>query len=384
MSTTLPLATPPRAATVVLTALIPFGCGYYLSYLFRTMNAVISPHLVREFSLEPADLGFLTSVYFITFAAMQIPLGVILDRYGPRRVQTVLLLVAALGAAMFAIGDSLLAITIGRGLIGVGVASCLMSSFKANALWWPRERLALMNNLIMAFGGVGALSATAPVHALLTVTDWRTLFVGLAIVTAALAVVTFLVVPERRSTTVSSASIVDQFAALPAIFRSRVFWRYAGVRRSVLDFLFYLYVVSDALGGALAARCGRLQPGGGRRLHVSDSAGHVLRRFGKRRDGGPAAPARRGTGTYFPLCRGYCHVAPGVSGRGPIGVSGVFLDGIFLDRIVDHPQFHDSDRTVSTGTDRPGHYIGESDSVHFRVRGAMGHRRNHRNICRQA
>jgi MFS family permease len=228
LSATLPLDAPPRAAAVVLTVLIPFGCGYYLSYLFRTMNAVISPHLVREFSLNPADLGFLTSVYFITFAAMQIPLGVILDRYGPRRVQTALLLVAALGATMFAIGDSLLAITIGRGLIGAGVASCLMSSFKANALWWPRERLALMNNLIMAFGGVGALSATAPVHALLTVTDWRMLFVGLAIVTAALAVVTFLVVPERRSATVSSAGIVEQFAALPAIFRNRVFWRYAG------------------------------------------------------------------------------------------------------------------------------------------------------------
>lgn len=218
----------PRGSTIVLTVLIPFGCGYYLSYLFRTMNAVISPDLVSEFGLDPADLGFLTSVYFITFAAMQIPLGVILDRYGPRRVQTALLLVAALGAALFAVGDNFLAISIGRGLIGIGVASCLMSSFMANAIWWPRERLALMNNLIMAFGGVGALSATAPVHALLSVTDWRTLFLGLAIITAALAVITFVVVPERRSTAVTSTSIIEQFSALPAIFRNRVFWRYAG------------------------------------------------------------------------------------------------------------------------------------------------------------
>jgi MFS family permease len=220
-------ATPPRAAKVVMTVLIPFGCGYYLSYLFRTVNAVISPYLVSEFDLNPADLGFLTSIYFVTFAAMQVPLGVILDRYGPRRVQTALLLVAALGAAVFAMGDSLLAITIGRGLIGAGVASCLMSSFTANAIWWPRERLALMNNLIMTFGSIGALSATAPVHALLAVTDWRTLFAGLAVVTAVLAVVTFMVVPERKSATRSPAGFGAQFAALPRIFRRRAFWRYA-------------------------------------------------------------------------------------------------------------------------------------------------------------
>ena len=220
-------AAPPRSAIIVMTVLIPFGCGYYLSYLFRTVNAVISPHLVREFGLDPADLGFLTSVYFVTFAAMQIPLGVILDQYGPRKVQTALLLVAALGAAVFALGNSFLVITIGRALIGVGVSSCLMSSFTANAIWWPKERLALMNMLIMTFGSAGALSATAPVHALLSVTDWRSLFLALAIATAVLAVVTLLVVPERRSTASRSAGFAAQFAALPEILKSRLFWRYA-------------------------------------------------------------------------------------------------------------------------------------------------------------
>lgn len=219
---------PPRAATVVLTVLVPFGCGYYLSYLFRTMNAVISPNLVAELGLTPGDLGFLTSVYFVTFAAIQIPLGVILDRYGPRRVQTVLLVVAAIGAAIFAIGDSFAWLSIGRALIGLGVASCLMSSFKANAVWWPAERLPLMNNITMAFGSFGALSATAPVEALLQVTDWRTLFGVLAAVTAALAVVTFVVVPERREAARDTTSIREQFQALPGILSSAVFWRFTG------------------------------------------------------------------------------------------------------------------------------------------------------------
>ena len=220
-------ASPHRPAAIILTVLIPFGCGYYLSYLFRTMNAVISPHLVREFGLDPADLGFLTSVYFITFAAMQIPLGVVLDRYGPRKVQAALLLFAAAGAALFSVSDSFLAITIGRALIGIGVSSCLMSSFTANAIWWPKERLALMNNLTMAFGGAGALSATAPVHALLSVTDWRTLFLVLAIVTAVLAVVTLLVVPERRAATTSSTGFAEQVSALRQILKNRMFWSFA-------------------------------------------------------------------------------------------------------------------------------------------------------------
>ena len=222
------IESPPRAATILMTVLVPFGCGYYLSYLFRTMNAVISPRLVAELGLTPGDLGFLTSVYFITFAAVQIPLGVILDRYGPRRVQTMLLIFAALGAAMFAASDAFAWLSVGRALIGFGVASCLMSSFKANAIWWPAERLPLMNNLTMAFGSFGALSATVPVEALLQVTGWRELFWGLAAVTAVLAVVTYYLVPEKSVEAEKSESMAEQFAALPGIFTSRLFWRFAG------------------------------------------------------------------------------------------------------------------------------------------------------------
>ena len=216
-----------RPAAVILTVLIPFGCGYYLSYLFRTVNAVISPQLVGEFGLTPADLGFLTSVYFVTFGSVQIPLGVVLDRYGPRRVQTALLVVAALGAAVFAAAESFLWLTVGRGLIGLGVSACLMASFKANALWWPRARLPLINNITMTFGSFGALSATVPVEALLHFTGWRELFAGLAVVTVLLAVMTYFIVPERRAGDGETATLREQFAALPAIYGSAEFWRLA-------------------------------------------------------------------------------------------------------------------------------------------------------------
>ena len=85
---------------------LPFSFGYFLSYLFRSVNAVISPNLITEFNLDASQLGLLTSVYFLTFASLQIPIGILLDRYGPRRVNAVLLTVAALGALIFSRADT--------------------------------------------------------------------------------------------------------------------------------------------------------------------------------------------------------------------------------------------------------------------------------------
>src|SRR5687767_13611510 len=99
---------------------IPFACGYFLSFFFRNVNAIISKDLAGEFSLSPADLGFLTSTYLLAFAAFQLPLGVLLDRYGPRRVVAGLLLSAAVGALVFALAKDLTSLSIGRAFIGLG------------------------------------------------------------------------------------------------------------------------------------------------------------------------------------------------------------------------------------------------------------------------
>jgi len=97
----------PTMARLIAVVFLPFAGGYFLSYLFRSTNAVIAPQLTAQVGLTAADLGLLTSCYFLAFASFQLPLGLLLDRYGPRRVQSALLLSAALGAALFAIGDSL-------------------------------------------------------------------------------------------------------------------------------------------------------------------------------------------------------------------------------------------------------------------------------------
>src|SRR5204863_9468767 len=104
----------------------PFAAGYFLSFFFRNVNAVISKDLAREFALAPSDLGFLTATYLLAFAAVQLPLGVLLDRYGPRRVVASLLCVAAAGALTFALAQDFVTLSIGRALIGFGVSAGLM------------------------------------------------------------------------------------------------------------------------------------------------------------------------------------------------------------------------------------------------------------------
>ena len=155
---------------------LPFALGYYLSYLLRTVNAVISPRLTDELGLSAASLGLLTSAYFLAFGAAQIPVGIALDRFGPRRVEAALLLLAALGSALFATADSLGALAGARALVGLGVSACLMAALKGFALWYPPERQSSMIGFIMAAGSLGALTASVPLEAVLPVLGWRGAF----------------------------------------------------------------------------------------------------------------------------------------------------------------------------------------------------------------
>ncbi len=205
---------------------IPFALGYFLSYVYRVVNAVIAPNLVTDLGLDPAGLGLLTSAYFLTFASFQLPLGVLLDRYGPRRVEAGLLLFAALGAFVFSVSDSLAMLVVGRALIGFGVSACLMAAFKAFVQWFPVDRLPLVNGMQMAAGGLGALFATAPVEVALRFMDWRGLFAGLAALTLLVASVVYWVVPEHAGSR-HPETLSEQVKGIRQILGSRVFWRIA-------------------------------------------------------------------------------------------------------------------------------------------------------------
>nr|WP_274390001.1 MFS transporter [Azospirillum doebereinerae] len=231
----------PGVARRVLTVFLPFALAYFLSYLYRTVNAVIADELTAALGVTAAGLGFLTSAYFIAFGLFQPPLGLLLDRYGPRRVEAALLLVAAAGAALFALGGDLAALAVGRALIGLGVSACLMAALTANVMWWPRERLPLVNGLFMACGGLGAVFATTPVRALLEITDWRGLFLGIAAATVAVAALLFVAVPERRLEGSGRATLGEMLRGTVAVLRSPVFWRLAPTCASVQGaFLAYI------------------------------------------------------------------------------------------------------------------------------------------------
>jgi len=213
---------------ILLRVFLPFAFGYFLSYLYRVVNAVIAPDLVRDVGLGAESLGLLTSAYFLTFAAFQIPLGILLDRFGPRRTEAVLLVFAAAGALVFATAENTWGLVAGRALIGFGVSACLMAAFKAFVMWFPSRRLPLINGCQMAAGGLGALAATVPVEAALTVTDWRGLFIGLAVLTMVVAALVFFVVPDRQTgTDPAVGGLRAQFAGVGRVFGSSLFWRVA-------------------------------------------------------------------------------------------------------------------------------------------------------------
>jgi len=210
----------------LLRVLIPFALAYFLSYLFRVVNAIIAPNLAADLQVGPADLGLLTSVYFVSFAAFQLPLGVLLDRFGPRRVEGGLMVFAAAGALTFGWSTGLPGLSAGRALIGLGVSSGYMAAIKAFTLWFPHHQWPRINGLHLAAGGVGALSATWPVEFALRYTDWRGVFILLAVLSALVAAAIFWGVPEKQGEA-SGTRLSDQLKGVRQVFTSALFWRVA-------------------------------------------------------------------------------------------------------------------------------------------------------------
>jgi predicted MFS family arabinose efflux permease len=203
---------------------VVFSLGYFVSYVFRGVNLVLAPLLSRDLGIDATSLGGLTSAYLVGFAGFQLPLGLLLDRYGPRRVEAALLIVAAAGSAIFAMGNDVMTLMIGRALIGIGVSACLVGAVKALSLWFPLEKLSFLNGAIFAFGGLGGAATGTPVELLMHVLGWRSLFLCLAGLTLAVAAIIFLAAPEHPGSRGRSSSLAEQWRGLIEIMRSRVFW----------------------------------------------------------------------------------------------------------------------------------------------------------------
>ena len=180
---------------VFVLVFLPFALGHFISSLLRNVNAILAPQLMAELALTPGQLGLLTSAYFFSFALVQLPVGMALDRYGPRRVQFAMLGLAALGTLAFSGSHELDQLLLARGLMGIGLAGCFMAAVKSISTWIAPARLPSVQGYLIAAGGLGAASATLPVRLALHYVDWRWLFIALAGGCAIVGLLIFLLAP---------------------------------------------------------------------------------------------------------------------------------------------------------------------------------------------
>jgi MFS family permease len=227
-------------ARLISAVFLPFASGYFLSYLFRTINGPLADRIVVEFNLNAGSLGLLTSTYFLTFTMAQLPFGPMLDRFGPRRVQSVVLTIGAMGAVLFAVASNTATLIVGRALIGLGVSGALMAGLKALTLWVPRERRSLANGAFIMSGGLGAMASTVPVTLLLPAIGWRGTFLVLAAATLLSAAVVFMVVPEATLPG-EPEGWRKNFHGLIDVYRDRAFWQVAPLSACALGTAFSIH-----------------------------------------------------------------------------------------------------------------------------------------------
>lgn len=174
---------------------------YLVGFFHRVAPAVITRELAAEFELTAAALGNLSALYFYSYVAIQVPTGVLVDRYGPRRILALGAVGAAAGALLFAGAHTLALVGAGRLLIGASVGVAFVAMMKLSTHWFHPSRFALVAGLALGTGMVGAVSAGAPLRWLADSYGWRGVMLAAAAATAALAVAIWMVVrddPQER------------------------------------------------------------------------------------------------------------------------------------------------------------------------------------------
>ncbi len=230
-------------ANLICRVFLPFALAAYLFLFFRNVNGLIAPYLIRDLRIGPAELGAMTAGFLLASGVSALPVGALLDRYGPRRVQAPLLLVATAGLLIFAAGTDYRILMLGRILIGVGLSAAMIGGVKAIVTWFRQEQLPMVTGCMLACGSLGAVMASGPSDLLVQWIGWRPIFFVLAGCTLLVSAVLWLVVPEAAPTVKPSGSPKE----FRTILRDPNFLRIAPLAVSVVG-------TTWALQGLWAAR----------------------------------------------------------------------------------------------------------------------------------
>jgi sugar phosphate permease len=170
---------------------------FFLSQFYRVSNAVIAPHLIQDLTLDTKAIGLISASFFYAFAVTQIPISLLLDKLGARRMMTALSLIGVIGAVIFSLADTLTIGVIGRALLGVGMACNLMGPYKLLTVWFSPRIFATLAGILVAFGSIGNMVATTPLVILVEQMGWRSGFQVIAFINLILTFLFFIIVRDR-------------------------------------------------------------------------------------------------------------------------------------------------------------------------------------------
>lgn len=203
----------------------------FFGYAFtqRVAPSVMTNELMREFAVGGAALGTLSAFYFYAYAGVQIPVGMLLDRFGPRKLMTVALLLCALASLGFSYSETLTAASIGRLMIGGTVAFGFVSTLTIAGYWFSPKRFALLSGILTTVGMVGAILGQAPLRLAVEQIGWRYAVALLAVIAVVLAVLIFFIVPHRSAAQLASTRNSNPFEGLKAVALNAHSWLCVGI-----------------------------------------------------------------------------------------------------------------------------------------------------------
>ena len=198
-----------------------FAFGFFISNLLRSITATLTPILTTEFNLSAGNLGLLAGGYFIGFAIMQIPVGFLLDKHGPKKIISSFLVIAIIGTLSFALAKTFASLLISRIFIGVGVSACMMGPLTGYRVWFAEKYQQRANSWMLMVANLGFVSSTLPVQILLPEIGWRSIFGLIAILTLLSIILILMFIPNWNKTDETLKK--ENLSALSEIWKNKFF-----------------------------------------------------------------------------------------------------------------------------------------------------------------